>query len=103
MSLPAAATLLHAARTRARLSQRALARRARTAQSVIVRIERGQTSPTFETLERLLAAAGFEVALRLQSAVVVESHMLGDLPPILSLTPERGRGLGREEGAGSSE
>ena len=54
-------TLLRRARARAALSQRELARRAGTAQSVVARIERGQTSPTWATLQRLLAAAGCEL------------------------------------------
>ena len=83
-----AATLLREARTRAGLSQRALARRAGTAQSVIARIEKGQTSPTWETLERLLDAAGVDMSAQLEPRVVVGSHMLDDVPRILALTPE---------------
>ena len=89
MPLPTAATLLHEARTRAGLSQRALARRAGTAQSVIARIERGLTSPTWETLERLLAAAGVELRPQLETPVVVGSHMLAEVPGILRMTPEQ--------------
>lgn len=44
---------------RAGMTQRDLARRARTSQSVVARIEREQTSPTVETLSRLLSATGF--------------------------------------------
>src|ERR1041384_5541236 len=84
-----AAALLRQARTRARLSQRELARRAGTAQSVIARIERGQTSPTWETLERLLAAADCEVNPQVEPRVVVEPQMLDDVPRILALTPEQ--------------
>ena len=84
-----AATLLRQARTRAGLSQRALARRAGTAQSVIARIEKGQTSPTWETLERLLDAAGVDMSAQLEPRVVVGSHMLDDVPRILALTPEQ--------------
>jgi len=84
-----AATLLREARTRAGLSQRALARRAGTAQSVIARIEKGQTSPTWETLERLLDAAGVDMSAQLEPRVVVGSHMLDDVPRILALTPEQ--------------
>src|SRR6266508_1669613 len=83
-----AATLLRQARTRAGLSQRALARRAGTAQSVIARIERGQTSPTWETLERLLDAAGVDISAQLEPRVVVGSHMLDDVSRILRMTPE---------------
>ncbi|HYN82895.1 MAG TPA: helix-turn-helix transcriptional regulator [Gemmatimonadaceae bacterium] len=57
--------LLQEARTRAALTQRELARRAGTAQSVVARVERGQTSPTLETLARLLAATGFNLDVEL--------------------------------------
>lgn len=52
-----AAALLKSARAAAGLSQRDLARRAGTAQSVVARIELGETSPTVRTLNRLLEAA----------------------------------------------
>ena len=84
-----AATLLRQARTRAGLSQRALARQAGTAQSVIARIESSQSSPTWETLDRLLAAAGYELTAQVEPRVVKESHMLDDVPRILRLTPEQ--------------
>src|SRR2546426_451190 len=87
--MPSAAALLRQARTRAGLSQRALARRAGTAQSVIARIEQGITSPTWDTLERLLEAADFEVRAQVEPRVVVGSHMLDDVARILRLTPEQ--------------
>ena len=87
--MPSAGALLRQARTRAGLSQRALARRAGTAQSVIARIEQGITSPTWDTLERLLEAADFEVRVQVEPRVVVGSHMLDDVPRILRLTPEQ--------------
>ena len=83
MSKPA--ELLLQARTRAKLSQRELARRAGTTQSVVARIEKGQTSPTFETLERLLAAAGERLTPHTQPA---DGSMLYELPAMLRLTPE---------------
>ena len=83
------AELLRQARERAGLSQRQLAERAGTAQSVVARIERGLTSPTWDTLERLLEAAGFELAAQVEPRVVVGSHMLDDVPRILQLTPEQ--------------
>lgn len=58
-------SLLREARTRAALSQRQLAQRAGTAASVVARIELGETSPTFQTLERLASAAGFDLAVEL--------------------------------------
>jgi len=87
--MPTAATLLRQARTRAGLSQRALARQAGTSQSVIARIEAGLTSPTWDTLERLLEAVGFEVSAQVEPRVVVGSHMLDDVPRILLMTPEQ--------------
>ncbi len=82
------AALVRDARLRAGLSQRALARRAQTAQSVVARIERGHTSPTWETLTRLLAAAGFDLDASLAVRPVFGSHMLDDVARILKLTPE---------------
>lgn len=58
-----AADLITEARGRASLSQRELALRAGTVQSVVARIENGQSSPTFETLTRLVSAAGYTLAL----------------------------------------
>lgn len=57
--------LIKQARLRASLSQRELAARAGTVQSVVARIERGQTSPTVDTIERLLLATGFDLDLQL--------------------------------------
>jgi transcriptional regulator with XRE-family HTH domain len=57
----AAATLLRYARRKANLSQRELGRRASATQATISRIEDGLISPRFDTLERLLAACGFEL------------------------------------------
>ncbi len=87
--MPTTAELLHQARTRAGLSQRQLAQRAHTAQSVIARIERGQTSPTWETFDRLLAAAGYELTAQVEPRVVKESHMLNEVAGILRMTPEQ--------------
>jgi transcriptional regulator with XRE-family HTH domain len=58
--------LVREARLTARLTQRELARRAHTSQSVVARVESGQTSPSSETLERLLDAAGYELRVALQ-------------------------------------
>lgn len=56
--------LIREARERRGLSQRRLALRAGTDQAAISRIERGETSPTIETLERLLAAMGERLAIQ---------------------------------------
>lgn len=81
------AELVRTARSRAGLTQRALAHRAGTAQSVVARIEGGHTDPSSETLTRLLDAAGMELRCRLVDRPVVESHMLDDVDRILALTP----------------
>jgi transcriptional regulator with XRE-family HTH domain len=83
-----AAQLLTSARRRAGLTQRELARRARTSQSVIARIESGAASPSWRTLERLVNCAGFEVQATLGFKARGRSHMLEDVPRILRLTPE---------------
>ena len=80
--------LVRDARLRAGLTQRELARRAETAQSVVARIERRQTSPTWETLTRLLSAAGFDLDASLAVRPVFGSHMLDDVARILCLTPD---------------
>jgi uncharacterized protein len=59
------ASLLRRARERSGLTQRALADRAGTSQSVVARIERGQSSPTVSTLNRLMEAAGHRIETRL--------------------------------------
>jgi transcriptional regulator with XRE-family HTH domain len=81
--------VLSDARARAGLSQRALARRAGTAQSVVARIELGATSPTTETLQRLVDAAGFELRVSLQPKLLLDPQELDDVPRILGLTPEQ--------------
>jgi transcriptional regulator with XRE-family HTH domain len=83
-----AADLLRDGRARSGLSQRKLAQRAGTAQSVVARIELGLASPTWETLERLIGAAGLQLDTALSIGPVVHSHMLDDVSRILSLTPE---------------
>jgi transcriptional regulator with XRE-family HTH domain len=88
MASAGSGTLLRQARKRAGLSQRALARRARTAQSVVARIESGDTNPSYETLLHLVQAAGFELHTELTPRPSGRTHMLDDVPRILSLNPE---------------
>ncbi len=82
-----AAELLSTARERSGMSQRELARKARTAQSVVARIELGETSPSWVTLSRLLKAAGFGLSAGLKM-IAVDPSLLDDVPRILRLTPE---------------
>jgi predicted transcriptional regulator len=81
--------LLREARQRVRLSQRLLARRAETSQSVVARIEAGEVSPTWDTLVRLLRACGYSLEATLEVAPLAQSHMLDDVPRILSLSPQQ--------------
>ncbi len=69
------------------MSQRQLARKARTAQSVVARIELGETSPSWLTLSKLLMAAGFRMSTELRR-IAVDPALLDDVPRILRLTPE---------------
>jgi|AntRauTorcE11897_2_1112592.scaffolds.fasta_scaffold146407_2 transcriptional regulator with XRE-family HTH domain len=80
--------LLHEARQKAGLTQRELAERAGTSQSVVGRIESGATNPTVETLNHLISTAGFELHTELVIRPVENSHMLDDVERILQLTPE---------------
>ena len=82
-----AAELLSTARVRSGMSHRALARKARTAQSVVARIELGETSPSWATLTRLLKAAGFGLSAGLKRTAI-DPALLDDVPRILRLTPE---------------
>jgi len=83
-----AAELLKSARNRAGMSQRELAKNARTAQSVVARIELGETSPSWSTLARLVRAAGFDISAELEYRPVLDRSILGDIPRILQMTPE---------------
>lgn len=61
-----ASALVRQARSRAGLTQRDLAARAGTTQSVVGRLEAGVGSPRLDTLERLLEAAGFRAKVELE-------------------------------------
>lgn len=58
-----AASVLREARRDAGISQRALARLARTSQARISRIESGREDPSVQTLQRLLRACGRDLIL----------------------------------------
>jgi transcriptional regulator with XRE-family HTH domain len=61
-----AAGLLRIARDRAGLTQTALAEAAGVTQQAVSAYETGRKEPTLPTLQRLLAAAGFEMRIRLE-------------------------------------
>jgi transcriptional regulator with XRE-family HTH domain len=57
----AVASMLIDARTRAKLSQAQLAKKMRTSQSTIARLESGSAKPSLATLERFAEATGMRV------------------------------------------
>jgi transcriptional regulator with XRE-family HTH domain len=58
-------TLILEARRRSGLAQTELAKRAGTSQPAVARLERGHSSPTLATLEKLVRAAGFDLRMEL--------------------------------------
>jgi transcriptional regulator with XRE-family HTH domain len=79
-----AAALLRTARDRASLTQRELAASAGVTQQAVSAYETGRKEPTLPTLSSLLAAAGFEMRIRLEP---IDHHdaalanFMGSLPP----------------------
>jgi transcriptional regulator with XRE-family HTH domain len=61
-----AAQLIRTARRRAGLSLRQLAERARTSHSTLAAYEQARTTPNVDTLDRILTACGFRVAVTLE-------------------------------------
>ena len=57
--------LVREARKRAGLTQKDLADRASTTQSAIARLESGRTTPSLESVERLLRLCGFQLIVEL--------------------------------------
>lgn len=62
----ATADAIRRVRALAGLSQRALARRAGTSQPAIARYERGRSTPSWETLERIAAACGWRARIEVE-------------------------------------
>ena len=75
MSSPA--ELVVEARTRSGLSQRALAAIAGVEQSTIARIENGVADPAYSTVNRLVEAAGLQLAVHLTPAVPTLAEAVG--------------------------
>lgn len=81
-------------RERAGLSQRDLAARAETSQPAIARYERGVSTPSWETLERLAEACGRRIEIDV--AMRPDPHDLELARALLELTPlQRLRALPR--------
>jgi transcriptional regulator with XRE-family HTH domain len=77
--------LVREARKRAGLTQAELAARAGTTQSAIARLERGATTPTLETISKLVRAAGFDLTIGM--ANTDDDHDWSLLQQNLALTP----------------
>ncbi len=86
--------LVRQLRIAAGLSQRALAAQATTSQPAIARYERGASTPSWETLQRLAAVCGHR--LRIVVEAVPEQHDVELAELLLALSPtERLRALHR--------
>jgi len=94
-------SLLREARTRANLSQTDVARRAHVAQSVVSSYESGRREPAFGTLERLIAATGHRLEIRLEPAPDARPG-LPDTPLGRRLRQRRRRVLATAEKYGAS-
>jgi len=88
------AHLLRHARRQAGLTQRALAEQVGMAQPAIARIESGAVTPRADTLVRLLAASGYELALEPRLGIGVDRTLIRDR---LKLTPRERIRLAVEE------
>jgi transcriptional regulator with XRE-family HTH domain len=60
-----AGEVIHEARSRAGLSLRELARRSATSPATLTRYERGLIHPGMQTVERIVAACGYEMRITL--------------------------------------
>lgn len=91
--------LVREARRASGLTQAQLAERAGVTQSFVARLERGGGNPTFETLERVLHAAGHRLELIAveQGLVTVDETLIAQQ---LALSPaDRIRSLGAQSAA----
>ncbi len=81
-----AAETVRRARLEAGLTLRALAERADTSHSTLAMYESGRKTPTTETLDRVVRAAGFALDLELRRRCSIDAHGVFD-------RSERGREL----------
>ena len=84
-----ASKLVRQARTIAGLTRHALAKRAHVSPATVTGIERGHSSPRWETVRRLLAAAGFDLHVELIARPILGARLRREVARILSLTPEQ--------------
>ena len=79
-----ASLTIREARKRAGLTQKQLADRLRTTQSVVARWESGRSRPSLENLEKVVCACGFELRLGLEA---IDPGERGQIERNLALTP----------------
>lgn len=82
------ASILRRARLRAGLTLRALAARAETSHSALAAYEAARVTPTVETFERVLAAAGFTASLSLTPRVATDDERSAELIDALVLAEQ---------------
>lgn len=82
-----AAGLVRERRRAAGLTQEQLAIRAGTTKTAISRLERGHVSPTVDTLQRLLACMGYDLALRAEPSTPRTDA--AQLDAVAGLTPDQ--------------
>lgn len=78
--------MIRGARRRAGITQKELARRLGTTQSVVARWESGRVSPTVETLSKVVRACGLDLVISLRPA---DDHDLDLALQSQRLTPEQ--------------
>ena len=83
-----AAWILRRARQRAGLSLRTLAARAETSHSALAAYEAGRVTPKVDTFERILAAAGFTVAVSVTPRVATDADRGRELADVLELAEQ---------------
>ncbi|MEZ5175504.1 MAG: helix-turn-helix transcriptional regulator [Acidimicrobiia bacterium] len=84
--MSSSARIIAEARKRAGLTQAEFARRLGTHQPVVARWERGRTSPSLETVEQAVRAAGFDLTI---SITPRDDHDIALIRRELAVTPEQ--------------
>ena len=79
-----AANIVRAARLRAGLSSRELARRAHTSHATLSRYEHGKVQPSLSTVERIVRACGLELRVHIDQPDTSDADVAASF---LSLTP----------------
>ncbi len=80
--------MLRRARLRAGLSLRELAARAHTSHSTLAAYEAGRVTPTVDTFERVIAAAGFTASVSLTTRVASDRDRSAELIDALVLAAQ---------------